>query len=301
VSTDLADPLGILAVVRMTLGTFAWLLRQSLISSLDDGCFGYAKAAAYSALLSFFPVLTSAATILVQTRAEFVAATLENFLNQIVPPGTEDLVVQQFRVMGERPAGFLIAAGVISLWAASGVIKSLIEGFQAAYRVPRNRDFFSQSGVAMSLVLLSAIPLVCASLLIVFGGQVERAVLNWMKVDPFLNPLAWVWQAASRVARYVLAFVTTITVTSSLYYFGPNRKQRWHFVWRGATLATFLWFFATLGFAWYVRHLARYNVMYGSIGAGIALLVWMYLIALIALFGCEFNACHERTAGDRRN
>jgi membrane protein len=285
----------------MTLGTFAWLLRQSLISSLDDGCFGYAKAAAYSALLSFFPVLTSAAAILVQTRAEFVASTLENFLNQIVPPGTEDLVVQQFRVMGERPAGFLIAAGVISLWAASGVIKSLIEGFQAAYRVPRNRDFFRQSGVAMSLVLLSAIPLVCASLLIVFGGQVERAVLNWMKVDPFLNPLAWVWQAASRVARYVLAFVTTITVTSSLYYFGPYRKQRWQFVWRGATLATFLWFFATLGFAWYVRHLARYNVMYGSIGAGIALLVWMYLIALIALFGCEFNACHERTAGDRRN
>src|ERR1017187_2446258 len=143
-------PPAILAVVRMTLGTFAWLLRQSLISTLDDGCFGYAKAAAYSALLSFFPVLTSAATILVQTRAEFVSATLESFLSQIVPPGTEDLVVQQFRVMGERPAGFLIAAGIISLWAASGVIKSLIEGFQAAYRVPRNRDFFRQSGVAMS-------------------------------------------------------------------------------------------------------------------------------------------------------
>ena len=279
----------------MTLGTFAWLLRQSLLSTLDDGCFGYAKAAAYSALLSFFPVLTSAATILVQTRAGFVSATLEKFLSQIVPPGTEDLVVQQFRVMGERPIGFLIAAGIISLWAASGVIKSLIEGFQAAYRVPRNRDFFRQSSVAMSLVLLSAVPLICASLLIVFGGQVERAVLHWMKVDPFLTPFAWVWQAASRLARYALAFVTTITVTSSLYYFGPYRKQRWHYVWRGATLATVLWFLATLGFAWYVRHLASYNVMYGSIGASIALLVWMYLIALI---GCEFNATHERTSGD---
>ena len=69
------------------------------------------------------------------------------------------------------------------------------------------------------------------------------------------------------------------------------------YVWRGASLATFLWFFATLGFAWYVRHLASYNVMYGSIGAGIALLVWMYMIALIALIGCEFNATHERTMG----
>jgi len=177
------------------------------------------------------------------------------------------------------------------------VIKSLIEGFQAAYRVPRNRDFVRQSGVAMCLVLLSAVPLICASLLIVFGGQVERVVFHWMKLDPFLTPFAWVWRDASRVARYVLAFFTTTTVTALLYYYGPYRKQRWHYVWRGAILATILWFFATLGFAWYVRNLARYNVMYGSIGAGIALLVWMYLIALIALIGCEFNAAYERTAG----
>ena len=61
-------------------------------------------------------------------------------------------------------------------------------------------------------------------------------------------------------------------------------------------LATVLWFFSTLGFAWYVRNLARYNVMYGSIGAGIALLVWMYMIALVALIGCEFNATYERAA-----
>jgi membrane protein len=279
----------------MTPSNFAWLVRRSILNTLDDGCFGYAKGAAYSALLSFFPVLTSAATILVQTRAEFVSSTLQDFLSQIVPPGTEDLVVQQFRVMGERPFGLLVVAALVSLWAASGVIKSLIEGFQAAYRVPRNRGFVRQSWVAMSLVLLSAVPLVCASLLLVFGGEVERIVLNWMKVDPFLTPLSWVWQFVSRVARYVLAFATTIAVTSSLYYFGPYRRQHWRFVWRGAILATVFWFLATLGFAWYVRNIARYNVMYGSIGAGIALLVWMYLIALIALIGCEFNAEHERT------
>jgi len=282
--------------VRLTPRNFAWLVRRSLLNTLDDGCFGYAKGAAYSALLSFFPVLTSAATILVETRAGFVASTLQNFLSQIVPPGTEELVVQQFRVMGERPFGLLVVAGLVSLWAASGVIKSLIEGFQAAYRVPRNRSFLHQSGVAMSLVLLSAVPLICASLLLVFGGQVERVVLNWMKVDPFLNPLAWVWLFVGRVARYLLAFATTIAVTASLYYYGPYRKQRWRYVWRGAILATVLWFFATLGFAWYVRNISPYNVMYGSIAAGIALLVWMYLIAMIALIGCEFNAELERTS-----
>ncbi|HXA51506.1 MAG TPA: YihY/virulence factor BrkB family protein [Candidatus Acidoferrum sp.] len=282
--------------MELTPRIYWWLVRQSLISTFNDGCIGYAKGAAYSALLSFFPMLTSAAAIMVQTRTEFVASTLENFLSQVVPPGTEDLVVQQFRVMGARPAGILIIALIVSLWAASGVIKSLIEGFQAAYRVPRNRSILRQSGVAMSLVLLSALPLVFASLLLLFGGQVERGVLRWLSVDPFLNPLSGPLQFASRIARYALAVATTVAVTSSLYYFGPNRRQRWKLVWRGALLATVLWFFATLGFAWYVRNMAGYNVMYGSIGAGIALLVWMYLIALIALIGCEFNAEYERAA-----
>src|SRR5437016_22838 len=155
----------------MNLRTFWWLLRRSLISTFNDGCIGAAKGAAYSALLSFFPMLTSAAAIMVQTRTEFVAATLEDFLSQIVPPGTEDLVVRQFRVMGARPLGILIVAAVISLWAASGVIKSLIEGMQSVYRVPRNRGLVRQSVVAMSLVLLSAAPLVCASLLLLFGRE----------------------------------------------------------------------------------------------------------------------------------
>src|SRR5437868_12893001 len=93
--------------VRLTPRTFLWLLQRSFLATLDDGCFSIAKGAAYSALLSFFPVLTSAATILVQTRAEFVSRTIEDALSEIVPPGTEDLVVQQFRVSGSRPAYLL--------------------------------------------------------------------------------------------------------------------------------------------------------------------------------------------------
>jgi membrane protein len=281
-------------MVRLTPRTFFHLLRRSILAAFDDGCFGTAKAAAYSALLSFFPVLTSAATILVQTRAEFVADTIEKFLSEIVPPGTEELVVQQFRMAGERPLLLLIAAALISLWAASSVIKSLIDGFQAAYRVPRNRNFFHQSAVAMSLVLASVVPLLGASALILFGGLIESQVLAWMRVDPIWTPFAWAWEWLSRLARYLLAFGATVLITSTLYYFGPYRQQRWSNVWPGSVLATILWLAATTIFGWYVRNMAHYNVMYGSIGAGIALLVWMYLLAAIALIGCEFNAEYER-------
>ena len=271
-----------------------YLLKRTLLASLDDGCFGIAKGAAYSALLSFFPVLTSAAAILVQTKAEFVSRTVSRFLTQVVPPGTENLVIEQFRVKGQRSALLLLVAALTSLWAASSVIKSLMEGFHAAYRTPRSRSFVRESVVAIYLVFLAAIPLLGASALVLFGVQVQNVVLAWLKVDPVLNPLARLWELLSRIALYALAFAATSTLTATLYYFGPYRKQRWAKVWPGAVLATVLWLLTTSGFAWYVRNMSNYNVMYGSIGTSIALLVWMYLMAAIAILGCEFNAEYER-------
>jgi membrane protein len=96
------------------------------------------------------------------------------------------------------------------------------------------------------------------------------------------------------VGRYLVAFSATVALTSILYYYGPFRRQTWSGVWRGAVLATVLWLLATKGFASYARHIAHYNVMYGSIGVSIALLVWMYLMAAITILGCEFNAEVER-------
>jgi membrane protein len=160
--------------VRPAWKTFPYLLRRSIVAAADDNCFSIAKGAAYSALLSFFPVLTSAAAILVQTRAEFVSDTIEGFLAQVVPPGTEDLVIRQFQFAARARWLVLAVAALVSLWAASSVFKSLMEGFQAAYRVPRSRNFWQNTGVAIALVLLSAVPLVAASALLLFGTQVER-------------------------------------------------------------------------------------------------------------------------------
>jgi membrane protein len=280
--------------VRDVIRNLPYLLKNTLLAALDDGCFGIAKGAAYSALLSFFPVLTSVATILVQTHAEFVARTLTDVLQQIVPPGSVEIVMNQFRFRGQRPLGLLIFAGITSLWAASSVVKSLMEGFHAAYRIPRSRSFLHETALAIALVLLALVPIVAASALIVFGTEIEHAVLKFLAVDPILNPVAGLWQLLSRVARYLVAFLAVSVLTASLYYYGPYRKQRWAFVWPGAILSTLLWLGATTGFGWYVRNITNYNVLYGSIGTGIALLVWMYVLAAIAILGCEFNAEYER-------
>jgi membrane protein len=271
-----------------------YLLKSTFFSSFDDNLYTIAKGAAYSSILSFFPVLSSAATIFVQAKADFVASTLNDFLREVVPPGTTDIVVEHFKASGQRSTALLIIAPLLSLWAATSVMKSLMQGFHAAYRIPRSRSFWRETSIAIGMVFLGALPLILASAMLVFGGQVEHFVLEWLKVDPLLNPLAGVWEFLSQVARYMLALAAVITLTATLYYFGPYRRQKWAAVLPGAMLATLLWFGTTLGFGWYVRHMAHYNVMYGSLGTGIALLVWMYLVSLIAILGCEFNAECER-------
>src|SRR5215510_12280633 len=118
-----------------------WLLKRACVACYEDGCLGVAKGAAYSALLSFIPVLTALATILVQINAERVSQIISQFLFVVVPPGTEDLVEYSFTIRGERPAHLLILATIVSLWAASGVMVTLMDGFQAAYRLPTGRPF----------------------------------------------------------------------------------------------------------------------------------------------------------------
>lgn len=274
-----------------------YLLRQTLVASIDDGLWAAAKGAAYSALLSFFPVLTSVATIFVQVKADYVQQSLAAFLAQILPPGTETAVLQQFRVHGQRPIGLLVLAFTLSFWAASSVIKSLIDGFNAAYRVPVNRTALAHIGMGLMLVIFAGIPLLGASSLILFGGAIQAAVLNYLEIDPILTPLAGWWKVFSQAMRYIVAFGATASLIAIIYYYGPYRKQRWRAVWPGALVATVLWMLATLVFSWYVRNISNYTLLYGTVGISIALLSWMYILAIIALFGCEFNAEAERMMG----
>jgi membrane protein len=271
-----------------------FLLRRTIISAANDRCFSIAKGAAYSALLSFFPVLTSAAAIFVEVRAEFVSGQITRFLSEVLPPGTEQAVIMQLSQHGTKPIALIVVADLLALWAGSSVMKSLIEGFHSAYRVPRSRGFFHETGVAVMLVLASLVPFLVASGLILFGQEIERQVLRWLQIDPLFTPLAELWAVFSRMARYVVAIAATVALMTILYYFGPYRRQKLRLVVPGAILATILWMGATFGFGWWVRNVSNYNVLYGSIGTGIALLIWMYLLAAIAILGCEFNAEYER-------
>ena len=273
---------------------FVGILRAAVISTFEGNSLSVAKGVAYSALLSFFPVLTTLAAILVQANASNVARTIANFLYQVVPPGTEDVVLTLFVVHGERPKYLLISAVVLALWAASGAVSSLMEGFRSIYRIPTGRSFIRERAMAVFLVLVSSAPIVGASALIVFGTRAETFLLHRLgMIGQDVDIQGWL-ELLSKALRLGLAFASFVLVTALLYYLGPNRKQAFANVFPGAVLATVLWLISTLVFSWYVRHISNYNVLYGSVGAGLALLVWMYVWSVITLIGCEFNAARER-------
>lgn len=270
------------------------LMQQACVGLYEHGCLGIAKGAAYSGLLSFFPILTTLASILVQAQAEQVSRTIAHLLYDVVPPGSEDVVRTLFVVHGQRPKSLLVGATILAMWAASGAMMSMLEGFRAVYRIPAGRPFLKERGVAMLLVLASALPVLGASALIVSGRRGERALIVWLRLmngDAELR--GWILLFGQGL-RFVLAIASIVLVTALIYYLGPNRKQSFKQVFPGAMLATVLWLLATLGFALYVTHVSNYNVLYGSVGAGLALLVWMYVLAIVVLFGCEFNAAREK-------
>lgn len=277
-----------------------WLFRRACIAAYEDNCFGTAKGAAYSALLAVFPVLTTLTAILVQANAAAVSRVMSRILFEVAPPGTQDLLQNYLTVRGPRPVMLLVFATVLSIWGASGALISLMEGFQSAYRIPTGRPFVKQRAVAAALVICAAVPLVGGSTLILFGSRAEtvigRGLTGFSRDAAELQ--GWVL-ALGRGARYLLAFVSIVIAAAVLYQLGPNRRIKFRYVWPGAIVATTLWIVATLGFGWYVRNVARYNVLYGSIGAVIALVVWMYVLAVVALVGCEFNVAVERMMAGR--
>jgi membrane protein len=279
-----------------------WLLKRSLIAAYEDNCFSVAKGAAYSFFLSLFPILTTLTYILVLANARSVVNVIAAFVQQTVPPGAVKLVLERLPNHGTKPISLSVIAIVLALWAGSGAMISLMEGFQAAYRIPSGRPVVKQRAMAVFLVLIAAFPAVGASSLIIFGNRIETAIIHWIGVSDVSMPVQLAW----KLSRYVVAFCTTTFVTGLLYYFGPNNRpeprqlkaparSRFMRVWPGAFLATILWLVTTAAFAWYVGHrLANYSIFYGGIGTVIVLLIWLYLVACIALIGCEFNAERER-------
>lgn len=265
---------------------FLRLLRLAFWRAFQHDAFAIAKASAYSSILTFFPALLVVGSVLAAShKTEVYLREISYALGRILPAGSAAAVAYLKGASIQRPLGLLITTSLLTLWTASGAIISWMEGFRRCYELPKTWGLVKERCIAFALVILAGVPLSCATVFVAFGNRIEARILFHIghAFGPFIL-LLWL------VIRWTIALLTSIVVISLIYHNAVPRTQPWHSVLPGATLATAMWFGATLLFGWYLQHYADYSIIYGSLGVGIALLVWMYMVSLIILVGAEFNA-----------
>ena len=261
------------------------LLRLAFWRAFQHDAFATAKASAYSAILTFFPALLVLGAVLATSRkSEEYLREISYALGRILPAGSATALAY-LRGTTQRSVGVLISASLITLWTASGVMISWMEGFRRCYELPKSWGLVKERFIAFSLVILAGIPLTFSTVLVAFGNRIEAQVL--FEIGHEFGPnILLMWTAI----RWLIAGLTSIAVIALIYHNAVPRTQPWHSVLPGATLASAMWFAATTLFGWYLQRYADYSILYGSLGVGIALLVWMYMISLVVLVGAEFNA-----------
>jgi membrane protein len=264
---------------------FFRLLRLALWRAFVHDAFATAKAAAYSSIFTFFPVLLIIGSGLASWRkgAPYLRE-ISYALGSILPAGG-NTALTYLKGAGQHPVGLVTTTSVITLWTASGVMISWMDGFRRCYELPKTWGLVKERLIAFLLVVFALIPMAFATILVAVGSKFEIRLLPYL--DPDFSPyLLVLWGAM----RWLIATLTSIAVIALIYHHAVPRTQPWHSVMPGAILATVLWFSVTVGFRAYLQHFGDFTTIYGSLGVAMALLVWMYMISLVVLVGAEFNA-----------
>lgn len=264
---------------------FLRLLRTAFWRAFVHDAFAIAKASAYSSIFTFFPVLVLVGSVLANWRkgAPYLRE-ISYALGSILPAGS-NTALNYLKGAPKHPLGFLLTTSLITLWTASGVMISWMEGFRRCYELPKAWGLVKERLVAFLLVIFALVPMTFATILVAVGSKFETRLLPLL--DPDFSPyILLMWGGI----RWVIATLTSISVIALIYHHAVPRTQPWHSVIPGAVLATILWFSVTVGFRAYLQHFSDFGTIYGSLGAGMALLVWMYMVSLVVLVGAEFNA-----------
>jgi membrane protein len=261
-------------------------IREALLQALAHDVVNTAKAAAYSGMLMFFPAVLVLTTLLSQVEeGPTMVGETRAVLGQFLPPDTLELVQSSVLTHLHHSLPVIFSAVALSLFAGLGVMLSLMEGFRRAYNLPpEDWTFWGRRLRAVLLVPIALVPLALASLVIVFGHQIERWMIDNAGHD-LRHFVIFFW----RMVRWSVSFLTIVAVLTALYHFGTRRTEHWLWVVPGAIAGTLIWFPATLLYGWYVTSVANYTRLYGSFAAGIATLVWLYITSFSVLLGAELN------------
>jgi membrane protein len=213
-------------------------------------------------------------------------------LSQLRPGDALRLVQENLHqlVTGER--GGLLSFGILAaLWTSSSALTALGDSLNRAYDGDEGRPFWKIRGIAILLTVGLSVFMLVALVLLTFGPPLGRWVAD-------LVGLGEVFAVSWNLVRWPVIVGFLIIAMALLYYYAPDVEEEWKWMTPGSVFAVIGWLLTSLGFAFYVNHVGSYNATYGTIGAVIVLLTWMYLTGLFVLIGGELNAEIEHASQD---
>jgi membrane protein len=256
---------------------------------LEDDCMGLAQQVAYSSMLAFFPAV---AFLLGLLGLFHLYDDVKRFLDPIAPHGVIRFVSGLQK--DSRSSGASASAFVIGLfgavWAASGAMGSVVKAVNRAYDRLETRPFWRVRLISILLVALSGLVVAGMFLLIVFGGPLGDAIAKKAHLGGAFS-LLWA------ILRWPIAFAAILLFFAFVYYLAPNTDVRsWKWVSPGSIVGSLLFLALSGLFAVYATFSGSYSKTYGSLAAGVILLLWLNYTAWAILFGAELNSELDRQA-----
>jgi membrane protein len=249
-----------------------------------------AAGVVFYALLALFPAIAAIVSLY-----GFFAdpVTINDHLRSaaaILPGGAIQVIGDEIRRIAAEPRATLsatFAVGlVVSLWSASGGVKAMFDALNVVYGVEERRGFARVNAIALAFVVAGTI-----FVLLAIAGVVALPVIeHFFGVSEQAK-----WTVV--LIEWPLMFVLAALGIALLYYFGPSlpREQReWHWITWGSAIATLAWLAASALFSYYAAHFGSYNKTYGSLGAVIGFMTWMWISVIVILIGADIDAALER-------
>jgi membrane protein len=264
------------------------LVKDALTRTYDDVLRNHtmqmAAALAYYFVLSLFPALVFLSAVVAFLPVPDLFGQSLSVLGRFLPPDSMGLVRRVLADVITPNRGAFLSFGILgTVWAASGGFSAAIEALNVAYDVQDDRPFWKTRPLAVGLAFITAALLLVALSVMIVGprfGEWLAGKVHLSSVFVFLWPYI----------HWSLAVGFTILAVEALYFWAPNVKQRFLATLPGATLAVGCWIALSYLLGLYFRHFANFNKTYGTFGAAVALMTWLYWTGFAMLVGAELNS-----------
>lgn len=265
-----------------------WRVSREVFALADRVHLGLISAGvAFFSMFAMFPALAALIAVFGLVADASVVEEQLGLMEELIPVAAYELISEQItRLLAAQTGTLGIATAVsimLALWAARGGVAALIQGLNAISGRPNRGGIWSY--VVAILMTLTLMGISIMALLLVVVLPVALAFI------PFSASVGWLLEGF----RWVVTFVLVMSALSILYRFGPNaRGMRMNWVTPGALGVVVVWVAASAGFSYYLTNFGSYNEVYGSIGAVIAMLMWLYISAYLVLMGAAFNVVMDQ-------